>query len=104
MSFLPPKDNEAIVTEYTATSPSYQVFSPSYDNGWETAATSPLKSPQSPHSPMLNIKTKLAITKLSKANAKRAITRKHTRAELDDTDVIESRKLNPTLFKPKNLG
>jgi len=58
--------------------------------------TTPRHSPQSPYSPKLsdNIKLKHTI-------AKRAIAKRHLKAEQDDTDVIESRKVNPTLYKPR---
>jgi len=105
MSSWQTKDNEPIVTEYTPTSPSYQVWSVSYIEDFNepsllsttptTPPHSPL-SPQSPYSPKLsdNIKLKHTI-------AKRAIAKRHWKAEQDDTDVIESRKVNPTLYKPR---
>ena len=97
MSLWQTKDNEAIVMEYTPTSPSYQVWSVSYIEDFKsTPPTTPPHSPQSPYSPKLsdNIKLKHTI-------AKRAIAKRHLKAEQDDTDVIESRKVNPTLYKPR---
>ena len=100
MSSWQTKDNEAIVMEYTPTSPSYQVWSVSYIEDFKltTPPHSPLspQSPQSPYSPKLsdNIKLKHTI-------AKRAIAKRHLKAEQDDTDVVESRKVNPTLYKPR---
>ena len=97
MSSWQTKDNEAIVMEYTPTSPSYQVWSVSYIEDFKsTTPTTPPHSPQSPYSPKLsdNIKLKHTI-------AKRAIAKRHLKAEQDDTDVVESRKVNPTLYKPR---